>query len=59
MYAQVFKSSEAAKKAWASRKKTSKDFWAKGPEKKAMPSKAKKDEVPFLGSFGATMGLTR
>lgn len=55
MYAQVFKTSEAAKKAWASRKKTSKDFWLAGPNKKPKPAQSK--ALKHADSLAAALGI--
>lgn len=56
MYAQVFKTSEAAKKAWASRKKASKDFWLAGPNKKPKPAQSK--ALKHADSLAAALGIT-
>lgn len=55
MYAQVFKTSEAAKKAWASRKKASKDFWLAGPNKKPNPAQSK--ALKHADSLAAALGI--
>jgi hypothetical protein len=58
MYAHVFKSSEAAKKAWASRKKGSKDFWAKGPSGKTpKPTEQMTKKLDHAGSLSAALGI--
>lgn len=53
MFAKVFKSSEAAKKAWASRKRTSKDMWAKGPQ--PAPSKKMEHAKTMAAALGVTL----
>ncbi len=58
-YAKVFKDSAASAKAWGSRKRTSKEFWAKGPDGKAKPAMpAKKDDrVARMGTIAASLGI--
>lgn len=50
MYAHVLKSSEAARKAWETRKRTSKEFWAKGPDGKGLDGKG---TTPATGKASA------